>query len=199
MPTPEPRPTFSRNLDKALHFAARAHASQVRKGSDIPYITHPVAVAWLLNDVGESEEVVIAALLHDTVEDTATTLQDVEEHFGHDVATLVAAVTERKTDSTGQERSWLERKKEQLAHLADTTDNRIVALKAADATHNIWSMVQDHESLGATVWERFHAGPDAQLWRYEKLLSMVQKRLGHRPLTLELEAAVEAFRQIASN
>ena len=199
MTTPDPRPIFSRSLDKALHFAARAHATQVRKGSDIPYVTHPVAVAWLLNNAGESEEVVIAALLHDTVEDTATTIQDVEEHFGRDVATLVAAVTERKTDSTGQERSWLERKKEQLAHLADTTDDRIVALKAADATHNIWSMVQDHEILGSVVWERFHAGPDAQLWRYQKLLAMVQSRLGPRPLTLELEAAVDAFRRIATN
>lgn len=199
MTTPETRPIFSKSLDKALHFAARAHATQVRKGTDIPYVTHPVAVAWSLNNAGESEEVVIAALLHDTVEDTDTTLLDVEEHFGQDVATLVDAVTERKTDSTGQERSWLERKTEQLAHLADTTDDRIVALKAADATHNIWSMVQDHETHGAAIWKRFHAGPDAQLWRYEQLVATVQERLGPQPLTLELEAAVEAFRRIASS
>ncbi|MBV5337765.1 MAG: bifunctional (p)ppGpp synthetase/guanosine-3',5'-bis(diphosphate) 3'-pyrophosphohydrolase, partial [Deltaproteobacteria bacterium] len=85
---------YSARINKALEFSAKAHLSQVRKGIDIPYITHPFAVGMILANAGCSEEIIVAGILHDTVEDTETTIEDIKAAFGEEVATIVAGCSE---------------------------------------------------------------------------------------------------------
>ncbi len=108
-------PFMSSRLEQALRFAAVGHQGQVRRSSGVPYVEHVVAVAWILNRAGFDEDVVIAGLLHDLVEDTSATLPDVEQRFGRIVAELVAHCSEVKTDDQGRKRPWIDRKSDHLA------------------------------------------------------------------------------------
>jgi (p)ppGpp synthase/HD superfamily hydrolase len=182
-------PAFSPRLDAALVFSARAHRTQVRKGSDTPYIIHPVHVAMLLAAHGFDEDLAIAGLLHDTVEDCGVPLQAIAESFGDGVAALVNAVTEQKTDDGGEKRPWRVRKQDQLDHLAGA-DARSAALKAADALHNASSTLADLRAHGPVVWERFNARREDSLWYYGEVARLVRGRLGDHSLTRELEATV---------
>ncbi len=179
---------LSPQYERALQFAARAHRQQVRKGTDIPYITHAVHVSVVLLRYGFDEDVVIAGLLHDVVEDCGVTPQELEALFGANVARLVEAVSERKR-SGGVERSWEERKTEAIAHLRHG-DSAVAALKAADALHNIYSIVTDLALVGSAVWQRFKRGPDRMLWYYREILAVVRDMLGDHPIVAELARAI---------
>jgi (p)ppGpp synthase/HD superfamily hydrolase len=184
---------YSDALDRALIVAACAHRAQVRKGGDVPYVQHPVHVAILLLKHGLSEAVVIAGVLHDVVEDTTVTLDEVRAQFGAHVADLVGAVSETKRDAGGQ-RSWRVRKEEQLATLA-TAPLEVVALKAADALHNGMTTLRDVRAQGGAAWGRFNAPKSDQLWFHRAVANAVRARLGDHPLARELEDAVTALEQ----
>lgn len=179
---------FSLRYEQALQFAARAHRRQVRKGTDIPYIVHAVHVSVILLRHRFDEDVVIAGLLHDVVEDCGVTPQELAALFGAEVARLVEAVSERKRNG-GSERAWEERKTEAIAHLRNG-DSKIAALKAADALHNIHSIVADAALVGAAVWQRFKRGPDRMLWYYHEILAAVRETLGDHPIVAELARAI---------
>lgn len=179
---------FSRQYEQALQFAARAHRQQVRKGTDIPYIVHAVHVSVILLRYGFSEDVVIAGVLHDVVEDCDIAPPELEALFGAEVARLVEAVSERKRVG-GAERSWEERKTEAIASLRNG-DSKIAALKAADALHNIHSIITDLGLVGAAVWQRFKRGPDQMLWYYCEILAAVRGALGDHPIVVELARAI---------
>lgn len=189
---------YSDSLDKALALAARAHRKQLRKGSDTPYIQHPVHVAIILLKHGFAEEVVLAGVLHDVVEDTAVTMEEVARHFGDEVARLVAAVTEQKLEEEGErrERPWRVRKEDQLRHLA-TADAAGAALKAADALHNCQTTLRDLQVNGAAAWGRFKAPAAEQIWYYGSLATLCQERLGGHPLCTELAEAVERMKELS--
>src|SRR5919205_1265861 len=127
-------PAFSSRYDAALVLAARAHRDQVRKGTDIPYIAHPVHVSVILMRHGFGEDLAIAGLLHDVVEDCDVPLAVITSEFGDEVARLVEAVSETKAVD-GAELPWEQRKAEKLAHLQHAGPD-VAALKAADAIHN---------------------------------------------------------------
>lgn len=184
---------FSPALDRALAFAASAHRTQFRKGSDVPYIMHPVHVAIILLRHGFDEAVVMAGLLHDVVEDCDIAIEEIEDNFGARVATLVGYVTERKQSADAKPRPWRVRKEEQLEKLREM-DQDGAALKAADALHNCQTTLADIERLGEVAWARFNAGPDEQRWYYGALASMLRDKLGEHPLALELESAVARLR-----
>ncbi len=149
--------------------AAARHAGQVRRCSGVPYITHPVAVAWILDRLGFDEDVVIAGLLHDVVEDTPTPLIEIQDLFGAGVASLVDACSERKLDDAGGERPWLDRKREHIASLVDaSSDARAIVL--ADKLHNLRSIRHDLDE-GRPVWEAFHADRESVLRYYRDILS----------------------------
>jgi (p)ppGpp synthase/HD superfamily hydrolase len=183
---------FSRRFDAALAFAARAHRTQVRKGTDVPYIIHPVEVAIILGRHGFDEDVQIAGLLHDTVEDTEVSVDDVRGTFGDEVARLVTAVTEVKDESGGR-RPWRVRKEEMLAHL-EHADRSIAALKAADALHNAQATITELDSAGVTVWSRFNAPPADSAWYYGEVARLCARALGDHPLARELLDAVDTLR-----
>jgi guanosine-3',5'-bis(diphosphate) 3'-pyrophosphohydrolase len=163
-------PAMSLRLEHAMRFAAQAHAGQLRKSSETPYFVHVAAVALILDRAGFPEDVVIAGLLHDVVEDTAVSFERVASLFGVPVAELVRHCTEVKTDPHGNKRPWIDRKRDHLAALAKApTEAHAIVL--ADKLHNLTSMeldLRDHRS----VWPQFHAARDQVLWYYHEMIDL---------------------------
>ncbi len=147
-----------------MRWAAVQHLGQFRKSTGVPYYEHVVGVAWILDRLGFSEVVVIAGLLHDIVEDTEATLEEVRERFGAEVAEWVDSCSEVKLDEQGRKRSWIDRKRDHLAVLeAAPFEARAIAL--ADKLHNLRSIELDLQE-GREVWSAFNADRDQVLWYY---------------------------------
>jgi (p)ppGpp synthase/HD superfamily hydrolase len=213
---------FSPRVDLALKVAAVGHAGQVRKGTELPYIAHPVHVARLLEQAGLPEPVVIAGILHDVLEDLepddaaararfravfpglagvpddavgfrAGLAAFLVERFGDDTMTLVEAVTEQK-EINGRSRAWIDRKREAIAHLQHAR-TEILALKAADVLHNVQSICQDIDAAGPAIMKRFNASPDQTLWYYRSVADVCGRRLTGPASNLarELDDAVNAL------
>lgn len=159
---------LSLDFERALRLAASGHRDQVRKGSGAPYIEHPVAVALILDRAGFDEEVVIAGLLHDLVEDTEVTLGQVRDQFGDRVAALVGHCSETKLDASGVNRPWIDRKRDHLGAVAGAPEAaRAVIL--ADKLHNLLSIRLDLAE-GRPVWSSFHADRDRVLWYHDAMI-----------------------------
>jgi (p)ppGpp synthase/HD superfamily hydrolase len=181
-------PGFSSRYDAALTLAARAHRDQLRKGSDIPYIAHAVHVSVILIRHGFGEDLAIAGLLHDVVEDTDVPIEAIAAEFGDEVARLVEMVTETKA-AGGVELPWEQRKAEKLIRLRESGPD-VAALKAADAIHNARSIAADVRRDGPAVWGRFKRGPEPTLGYYRAILEGVRAKLGGHPIAAELAEAV---------
>lgn len=146
-------------LTAAIHFATDAHAGQFRKGTSIPYITHPLEVLSILMRMDADTDLLMAGVLHDTVEDSDATMEQINELFGEDVASLVAHHTEDKS------KSWSERK-EHAIHSIAQADRRVKMLVMADKLSNLRSIAADYSKLGDKLWERFNAPREKQSWYY---------------------------------
>ncbi len=172
---------------KALAFAAEKHAGQKRKGTRIPYISHPIAVASLVLEYGGDEDEVIAALLHDVAEDCGgqEALDEIREKFGMGVAAIVRGCSD--TLETPKPK-WRQRKQTFIDDLQGAPASvRLVA--AADKLHNARSIVKDQRNLGDGVWSRFSASKEEVLWYYDAVTRALSAR-GTSPLIAELERAV---------
>jgi len=179
---------YSPRYDAALSLAASAHRGQTRKGSDVPYVVHPIHVSVILIRYGFDEDVTIAGLLHDVVEDQDVPLAEIEAQFGPAVAEMVGALSERK-QADGEERPWEVRKEEALAPRSWASD-AAVAVKAADTLHNSRNLAASLASMGPAIWQYMTKGPDQALWYYRQVAELVARRLGDHPLAAELHAAV---------
>ena len=156
---------YSERIHKAVMFATKAHIGQTRKGNDIPYIYHPMEVLQILTEMGCDEDVNIAGVLHDTVEDTDTTIEDIKSEFGDNVASLVGGHTEDKS------KTWVERKSEDLNSLREGSLG-LKAIVLADKLSNIFSLYDDYRVLGDKVYDKFNANKDMQAWYYGELLNV---------------------------
>lgn len=185
---------YSQRYDEALQAATLAHRPQMRKGSSLPYIVHPIHVSVILLRHGFPTEIAIAGLLHDVVEDQDYELSKIEEQFGPRVAEIVEALTEQKWDAQGEKRPWDVRKREALRQIRDA-DRETVAVKAADTLHNAQSFVNDLRREGHRVWRYFNRGPHSQLAYYRGILHVTEKRLGDHPLAVELADAIDRLAQ----
>ena len=167
----------SKTLFDAIEFAAQAHAQarQCRKGTNIPYIVHPLGVAKTLIEYGCPEAVVIAALLHDTVEDTRVAIEEIERRFGRKVARLVTGASEPDKSDT-----WENRKRHTINYLA-TAPVDVVLIAVADKLDNIRAIREDYEKLGEKVWSRFNRPKADQQWYFRSLAKVFHKRLKGRP------------------
>lgn len=173
---------------KAVEFAAEAHRGQYRKKTQIPYVLHPLAVAEILLENGCSEEVATAAILHDTIEDTAVTLAELRSEFGQAVADLVAGATE-----PAKSRSWEDRKSHTLSILP-TAPLDVLLVVCADKLHNLRSIRRDLAREGASVWERFSRPFEKQKWFFTSMLRGLELRLTAGPgfeLVRQLRREVE--------
>jgi (p)ppGpp synthase/HD superfamily hydrolase len=192
-----PRTVISLNLERALRWAAVRHHGQTRKGSDVPYVEHLVGVALILDRLRFDEDTVIAGLLHDVVEDTAATAEEVEAMFGPVVGEIVRHCSERKHDASGRKRPWLDRKREHLAAFAEAPPNARAVL-LADKLHNLLSIELDLRE-GRAVWASFNADLAQVLWYYRasiETLAVGERRLeelgAHCRAVLETIDALES-------
>jgi (p)ppGpp synthase/HD superfamily hydrolase len=161
---------------KAIMLAAEAHEGQERKGTGIPYITHPVAVAALVARYGGDEDQQIGALLHDVLEDAGEDWAPRIAEFGDRVLSIVRACTDGTPDAlTGQKAPWRERKEAYLAHLSDTPDDALL-VSACDKLHNIQAIHLDLTEVGPAVFDRFTASRDETLWYYRSLAEIFSDR-----------------------
>ena len=151
-------------IDFAIEVAAKAHRNQVRKETNIPYISHPYAVGFLLLQAGCSEEVVAAGILHDTVEDTPITLEYICEHFGEKVTQIVKGCSE-----PDKSLAWEVRKRHTIDFLR-TAPPEVKVVACADKLHNIRTIITDYQETGDEVWNRFKRGKKAQEWYYRGLV-----------------------------
>lgn len=171
-------------IERAIIVASKAHDGQYRKLTKIPYITHPLGVGLLLMNANAHPELVAAGILHDTVEDTELTLEDIEEEFGEQIATLVEGASE-----PDKSLSWEERKEHTIEFLRTASED-IRTVVCADKLHNIRSIIRDYEEKGEQVWSRFNRGKDKQEWYYRNVLESLGKQSTF-PLLKELRKEVE--------
>jgi len=162
-------------LFAAVRFAADAHSGQFRKGSRVPYLVHPLNVAKILIDYGCSEDLAIAGLLHDTVEDTEVTLEEIRTIFGDAVARLVEFATEPAKLWT-----W-EKRKQHTLEILETGETPGLLLSVADKLDNIRSIRSDLELNGDLAWERFKRPREKQRWYYQSLSRIFDARLVDSP------------------
>lgn len=172
-------------FSKAVEVATVAHEAQKRKGNGTPYITHPYTVGLLLLQAECSQDVVIAGLLHDTLEDTLLSYEDIKQEFGAQVATLVEECSEY--DKT---KSWEERKQHTIER-SQSISVQACMIMCADKLHNIRSTVQEFDVCGDTVWERFNRGKNKQEWYYRSLVEGLGKRVENFSLYILLKKEVE--------
>lgn len=146
-------------LEKAIIFATEHHSGQRRKGTVRPYILHPMETLEILNAMGADTNLLVAGVLHDTIEDTNATEEQICAEFGNDVAELVCAHSEDKS------KSWNERKQRAIDEL-EHADKRLKMLVMADKVSNLRSMFRDYKRIGNKLWDRFNAPVEKQAWYY---------------------------------
>ena len=186
--------TDSNKYSEAVGYAAAAHAKQVRKGTDIPYISHPIAVSALVVEHGGNEIQAIAALLHDVLEDCGAHHGPViAERFGNNVLAIVEGLTDGLPDAHGKKADWRGRKESYLAHLK-SAELDVVLVSACDKLHNATAIADDHAAIGEAVFDRFSQPKSNTVWYYSELARIFSRRLGadHR-LVGKLDAALKRW------
>ena len=155
-------------LDRAITFAVKAHQGMERKGKGFPYIVHPMEAVCIVATMTNDQELLAAAALHDVIEDTDTTAEDLKKEFGERVAMLVEAESDDKTGGSKAE-TWHQRKQDTLDRLRNADlDIKIVAL--GDKLSNMRAIAHDYAVLGDELWNRFTVkDPAEHAWRYHAL------------------------------
>ena len=155
-------------IDLAIKVSTKAHEGQYRKGTNLPYISHPYAGGMLLMSSECTSEVVAAGILHDTVEDTELTLLDIEEQFGPKVASIVEECSE-----PNKEWSWEERKEHTIEYLK-TAPIEVKLVTCADKLHNVRTMYENYQLEGEDFWNRFNRGKEKQAWYYRNIVKSLR-------------------------
>ncbi len=187
---------------RAVDYARQVHVGR-RKGTDVPYMAHLLGVASLV--MGESghvpfpvtEDMVVAALLHDAVEDEGgrPRLHDIEANFGKDVAAVVEGCTDSLEEDSGKKQEWEARKASYIKRLPREPPETLL-VSAADKLYNARAILEDYRDIGPEVWERFKRGRDQQLWYFDKLLEIYEKKFPYRIIG-ELRRVVEELRHVS--
>jgi len=163
-------------LDEAIVFAVNAHSGYLRKGSKIPYILHPLEAAAIVATITEDERVMAAAVLHDVVEDTYVTIEEVKEKFGDYISGLVAAETENKREGESREETWRIRKQETIDHLMYSPSREVKILTLGDKLSNIRAINKDYKAAGNEVWQRFNQKDSREhAWYYNAILELTSE------------------------
>ncbi|MDE0552863.1 MAG: HD domain-containing protein [Candidatus Poribacteria bacterium] len=161
--------TRKNQIEEAIEIAAEAHQGQYRKGTRTPYITHPYAVGLILMEAGCSAAMIVAGILHDTVEDTDLTLEFIQAHFGEYVAGIVDGCSENKS------LRWRARKTERIEALRQASPE-VCTVTCADKLHNLRTIISEYDVIGDAVWDRFHGGVEDQAWYYRSVLDAISER-----------------------
>ncbi len=182
-------------IKRAIQFAARKHHGQLRRETEpLPYVTHLFSVALLVAEDGADDDVVTAALLHDTIEDTGTTREEIVAAFNERVATLVESVSEAK-EKDGEKLGWKERKADYLARLERASDDAVL-IAIADKVDNIESKLEAFEREGVALLKYWKQPPAEYLWFHGEALRIAQAHLPDHPLTKRLTEAYAKEKQV---
>ena len=185
-------------ITEAIIFAAISHEDTFRKGTELPCILHPAEVAaiaaGMANEksvkdkiVGDVNDVIAAAALHDTLEDTPTTKEKLIALFGANIAELVATESENKRPDEAESKTWKTRKEETIAHLKNCKDIRVKTIALADKLANLRAMYRDYRNVGDELWTRFNQSDSTEHgWYYTSVLEACPE--------LEDTAAYEEYR-----
>lgn len=162
-------------LDRAIVFAVRAHAGTERRGKGFPYIVHPMEAMEIVATMTPDQELLAAAVLHDTVEDTDVTIEQIRREFGERVAALVAADTDIPVEGMKREDSWHVRKQAAIDRLAHASlDAKMVAL--GDKLSNMRAIARDYAVQGDRLWQLFRtADPKEHAWHYRGLADALRE------------------------
>lgn len=165
------KPLDSSLLDRAIIFAVKAHAGTERRGKGFPYIVHPMEAVEIVSTVTPDQELLAAAALHDVVEDTDVSVDEIRKEFGDKVANLVASESETPVLGKSEKESWHERKQAAIDRLAGAPyEAKIVAL--GDKLSNMRAIYRDWSDIGDELWDRFHCSdPREHEWHYRGLAS----------------------------
>lgn len=188
---------YSEIIRKALQFSTEIHEvsqRQKRKGKDIPYITHPLTVGLILSRAGASEDVIVAGILHDTIEDSppglAVTTLALTERFGNSVATLVDSVTE-----SSKSNEWQVRKNGALTRVVSFSHESVL-IKSADVMSNDWELIDDFRKDGDNVFARFNVSKVDRLLHQHRMIDALLEQWPENPLADDLRAVTRALRSI---
>lgn len=164
---------MNKSIHNAIIFASVKHQNQKRKGTEIPYIVHPMEVMQILTENRCSENVIIAGILHDTLEDTDTRPEEIEKEFGKDILAIVQSESEDKS------KTWKERKQHTIDCLkTDSLETKLVC--CADKLSNIRSMYADLQICGAELWKRFNAPKESLAWYYRSIVKSLSELDGYK-------------------
>lgn len=169
------KPLNTELLDRAILFAVKAHAGTERRGKGFPYIVHPMEAMEIVATISPDQELLAAAALHDTVEDTDVTVDQIREEFGERVAGLVASESDVMIQGLSEEDSWRARKQVAIDRLAAAPrDAKIVAL--GDKLSNMRAIARDYATIGDELWKIFHAPhPSDHEWHYRGLADSLRE------------------------
>ena len=156
-------------LDRAIIFAVKAHHNSERRGKGFPYIVHPMEAVEIVATITSDQELLAAAALHDTVEDTDVTLEDIRHKFGDRVASIVEAESDKNIEGVSETDTWMERKQAAIDRLRQAPlDAKIVAM--GDKLSNMRAIYRDYMTKGDSLWQIFHVSDKSvHEWRYRKL------------------------------
>lgn len=160
-------------VNKAEIFANEAHFGQTRKGKQIPFVSHLIKVVSVLKQLTDDEDLIVTGWLHDVVEDTDCTIEDIRENFNERITKFVSYESENKT------LTWQERKQEQIDRLKDISeeDKGVLLVAFSDKFSNLAEMVEDYNELGDKVWNKFNnKDKNAHKWYYSTFLDEIVKR-----------------------
>ncbi len=189
-------PRVGKKFNEAFLFAARMHAAQKKKGTDVPYLFHVMGVASLVLEAGGDEEMAVAALLHDVVEDCGGVpmLKEVRRRFGRRVAHIVDGCTDAYATPKPP---WRERKEQYIQRLRNE-DDEVRLVSAADKLHNLRSILVDYRELGEPFWERFNGKREGTLWYYRTLTGEFLQRKPNR-ITRELARVLGQLEELVDS
>lgn len=173
---------------KAIALASTGHQTQKRKVDGTPYIAHPLAVGMILQTITTDENIIIAGILHDVLEDTQISPEVIRAHFSPEVLGYVQAVTEDKSIT-----DWRERKARSIHHLQTVSyPGKLIA--AADKYHNLYTLCDDQAREGEAIWEKFKRGKAEQSWYYQTLYSLF--KADHALQSLHIISEMDTYLQM---
>jgi (p)ppGpp synthase/HD superfamily hydrolase len=181
---------LSKKLYKALSISSVAHKNQERRGSHTPYIIHPFGVMYIASGYTDNEDVLIACLLHDIIEDVPNeySKEQMIDDFGQNVYNIVRGVTKNKSNT-----NWKQGCDEYLDYLEHKAPEESSIVAAADKIHNIMSILNDYDVLGEKVWDLFATDKQSQKWWFNATYAVVEKKIPNNEIVKELAEKVESI------
>lgn len=191
---------FTPKINKAIQVAAICHKNMIRKGDGTPYISHPFAVAMIVAQYTNDEDIICAALLHDVLEDVSEKIyskKQMKKDFGPRVVEIVEGVSEEKDASMSkaeEKRTWIERKKKYLKNLEEDSKGSLMVC-AADKIHNMQSTIDAYQLKAEEIWEVFNTSKENKLWFHTEVTKIIEKRL-KTSIVKELKMLMEEYRAL---